>query len=390
VKRLSASGLRLAETCPASLHLPEIWTESGDAAEAGTGRHLYLEHLQTMTRDEALALVPADAPWRSTCEGIDPEEVPRGRAEVGVALDPDDGSAHWLARGRDGTGYASVPGHWITGTIDLLVETEQWVVDWKGVERVDDPEINLQLGAYGLIAARLHGWDWVRISAAHISPDGRISWRHGVLDAWALAEVEERILAVVAAARAASREQGPYRRGVHCTRCSGLAACPTAMGLVAAMVAGGPSTIDTTGMLPADLASAYETAAVVEAAVALTKRAVEDATWALGTLPLPSGGSLQVVERSRKSVDPERGVPVLRELFGVDAVDAELEVKISNSSVKKLAKRVAPPRQGSAFVTELWTRLASDGAMRTSRSQSVSLVRARRADRAPQVVVEEE
>jgi hypothetical protein len=104
---------------------------------------------------------------------------------------------------------------------------------------------------------------------------------------------------------------------------------------------------------------------------------------------MPSGGSLQVVERSRKSVDPERGVPVLRELFG-DAVDAELEVKISNSSVEKLARAMAPPRQGSAYVAELWTRLASDGAMRVSRSQSVSLVRARRADKTPQVVVEEE
>jgi len=390
MRRLSASGLRLAETCPASLHLPEIWTESGDAAEAGTARHAYLERLQTMDRDQALALVPLDAPWRSTCEGIDVSEVPRGRAEVGVALDPEDGSVHWLDAGRNRSGYGvEVPGHWIAGTLDLLVAPQQWVVDWKGPERVDDVEINLQLGAYGLIAARLHGWDWVRVSAAHVGPDGRITWRHGILDAWALVEVEERILAVVAAVRGASRSDGPYRRGVHCTRCSGLAACPAAMSLVSAVVAGGPA-FDATGMLPGDLASAFEAATVVEAAMSLVKRAVEDAVWPLGTLPLPAGGSLQVVERPRKSLDPALGIPVLRELFGDAAVEAELDVRITNAGVEKLAKRVAPPRQGTAFAAELWTRLAAEGAMRSTRFQTVSLVRAKRMEKASAVVVEED
>ena len=377
MKRLSASGLKTAESCPASATLPDIYSESGRAATDGTGRHGFLFDLQSMTRDEALARVPAGAPWRATCEAIDVEEIPRGRAEVGVAYDPETRTAHWLEAGRGESGYdPSLPSHWITGTVDLFVVDQQWVIDWKGPERVDDPAINLQVGIYAMILSKLLDWDSVRVSIANVDPSGRIIWHHDTLDAWSIAEVERRVLATVEATRAATREDGPYRRGIHCQRCAGITVCPVVTQLVAALVHADP--FDSTGMLPADMARAWVDAKVVGEALKVVQQSVEDVVRQIRRLDLPGGGHLQLLKQSRKKIDAGRALPVLEELFGGDAVRAVMDVSITNEAAEKLAKRIAPPRQGTAFAGELWNRLRAEGVVSDSRYQTVSLVRAKR------------
>lgn len=389
MRRLSGSGLKLVETCPASAHGPDIWQESGDAAEAGTGRHAFLFDLQHFSREVALARIPADAPWRKTCESIDVSEIPKGRAEVGFSYDPETGAVAWLPSGRNNEGYdLSIPPHFITGTVDLIVDSERRVIDWKGPERVDDPAINFQVGFYAMAVARLMEWDSVSIGIANIDPSGQIRWHDDVLDVWALADVERRIAATLAVAKTANRADGPYRRGAHCTRCSGLVACPAAMSLVATLVNAPP--FDQTGMVSADLARAYEDATIVREALALTQRAVEETVYQTGKLELPGGGSLQIVERPRKSLDVVPAVKVLRELFGVEKVDPLIDMKITNADVEKLAKHIAPPRQGTAFTKELWNRLKVDGLVKEARYKTVSLVRAKRAPGAPEPVEDEE
>ena len=106
-RRLSASGLDVARRCPASFALPAVDTGSSEFAQAGTGRHAFLDEFAShwnkcrdvqRARELALATVPADASWREACEGIDLDAqlvMPNGQPPSKILF---------------GQGYALMPG----------------------------------------------------------------------------------------------------------------------------------------------------------------------------------------------------------------------------------------------------------------------------------------
>ena len=377
MKRLSASGLRLAELCPASAHQMDLAHPSSGAQAEGTGRHQYLEDLQSMTRDEALARIPEVSSWRSTCEAIDVSLVPRGLAEVGVAWHAPTGVVRWLGGGRADGYPEDLDDTWVVGTIDLVVSDRGEVIDWKGAEPVDHPSANAQLGFYGLCVARLLDWDTVRASAVHVLPSGHLRWVAADLGPWELTAIEQRLRAIWDAAREASHNAGPYARGVHCQRCHSLEVCPAAMTLVARLAAS-PLPVDITTLDPASLAQVWTDAAVALTSLALVQRAIEDRVYQLRELPLPGGGCLRVVDRTSRKVDLTLAAPVLAARCGAEALDAVVEQSISVDAVNALARAGAERGKGAACERDLWAALgAVEGAVKTSQGSSVSLIRAR-------------
>jgi hypothetical protein len=376
---LTASKLELLERCPSAGALPAVWTESTDDQRAGTARHRFVQRARELKRDEALAEIPADAPWRAQCEALDVASLPPGDCELAYAYDVTTDTARCLGPWLDRAYVVSATE--VSGTADLVCpphgdQTRWLVIDFKGEEEVTPATQNLQLGFYALCVARVHGLDAVDVAIGYLGHGGGVRWDRASLDVFDLEAVATRVLSVYAAVEAARAAIPGYATGLHCRRCPALTLCPAQTQLVREMtrtvrddatnaseaLVGVTETL--AALSDADAGHAWVRVQVLEELVAAMKSSLRARAEVKG-LPLPSGDQLVPVEVLRRSVVIEKALPILRERFG-DQVDALVERSLSADAVGKLARQVAPGKGQKKAVEELWGALAEAGAMKRS------------------------
>jgi len=163
--------------------------------------------------------------------------------------------------------------------------------------------------------------------------------------------------------------------------------CPAQVTLVRALaseVAAGGAVEDIAGGLArlsdADAGRAWDRLQQAEAALK-TIRASLTARAGLRGLPLPDGSHLTPVDTTRRTVDVERALPVLRARFG-DQADAAVERSLAIGDVERLARQLAPGKGQKRAVEAVVAELAAAGAVRESRFVQLRVRKARNADEA--------
>lgn len=371
----TASKLALLERCAPAAALPAVWTDATDDMRAGTARHRFIQRAREVGREEALAEVPADAPWRAQCEALDLDELPRGDHEIAYAYDVATDTARclgpWLDRAYE------VSATEISGTADLIApptaEHPRWlVIDFKGEEEVEPAGVNLQLGLFALCLARLHGVDEVDVAIGYLGHGAArgIRWDRATLGPFDLEAVAARLAGIagaITAARAVVAAGGTpdVTMGLHCRRCPALLCCPAQAAAARALLAAPPAN-DALAQASAEEAGAAWVQVKVFGELVDRMRAVLAARAEVAGLPLPDGTRLVPVEVLRRSLVLDKAEPVLRAKFG-DQVDSFIERSLSNEIVTKLARQLAPGGKGIKRATEdLWGALGAAGAVKRS------------------------
>jgi RecB family exonuclease len=383
-RRLTASGLALAAACPAAYALPAVEDNETDAMRAGTGRHAYLDSLAlglfgleasvAAARDGALSLIPADASWRATCEAIDVERLldvtgaRDGRVEVGTVL------TWWPATDTAETTRAQEHRAYrddltaLHGTADWIVTAPDGgvtVVDFKGSMRGPAAEDHPQIAFYALAYARVHGLSQVTVALVYIDEDGTLTRDDHVLDSWMLDAWAGRFAALHARVAAAVAAPGEHVRvGDHCGNCPAMRVCPAMAALARELVAAPPSPETYPALDDAAAGAAWAKVQVLRelldrAAAALRVRAERRG------LPLPDGRWLTPVESTRRTVDVEKALPLLRQLVG-DRAEGLVERSLSAAAVDALARELAAASGDTAKATgeRVWTALREARAAR--------------------------
>lgn len=386
-RRLTASGLALAAACPAAYALPAVEDHETDAMRAGTGRHAYLDALALglfglgatieAARAGALSLIPADASWRPTCEAIDVERLlevtgARGaRVEVGTVLTwwPATDTAE-TTHAREHRGYRDDPAA-TYGTADWIVTAPDGavtVVDFKGSMRGAPAGEHLQICWYALALARARGLDAVDVALVYVDEDGALTDDRATLDAWDLDAWAARFAALharVVAARAGAPVDHT-RVGEHCGNCPALRVCPAMAGLARELVASPPSPEAYPALTDEDAGAAWVRVTLFEELLSRAKAALRVRAERRG-LPLPDGRWLTPVESTRRTVDVDRALPVLRQLVG-ERAEGLVERSLSAAAVDALARELAAASGDTAKATgeRVWTALRDAKAARES------------------------
>lgn len=391
-RKLTASGLALAALCPAAYALPAVEDIETDAMRAGTERHAFLDALvpalvearatgasAASARAAALATVPADAPWRATCEGIDVEALldltgaREGVVTVGARHTwwPADDAADIEAASAAHRDYRDDAGA-IYGTSDWLVEAPRggWtVIDFKGSFRNAPAAQHPQVAFYALSLARAHELASVDVALIYVDEDGSLTrdaatlgpWE---LDAWAsrFAELHAR----VAAARASA--PGDFARvGEHCGNCPAFRVCPAQAMLVRELVAKEPpSATDLLSVDDHEAGRAWQTAHQYRDALDVVIKVLTERAKRTG-LPLPDGRWLTPVDNTRRTVDVAKALPVLRGFVG-DRVDSFVDQSISTGKVDGLARELAAATGETVKAAEqrVWAALRDARAVKES------------------------
>lgn len=323
--KTSPSGLARETICPASALLPHTDTVASAPAMRGTAIHAFLCAVGSgMGRDLAASAVPEE--WRETVErieipaGLDPKA---GVPEISLAWHVETGATRELGRGgtltREQVRALARDGEMV-GTVDWLCldEASVHVRDWKsGWSKVDRAEVNAQLAAYAVTAARHFKRDRAHVSITRLLDSGD-SWSDSAtLDALDLDAAEADIRAHVAAQaeRAETfRSTGalpPLVEGPQCRWCRAFAHCPAKGQLARAALT------DVQGDVPRLLA-ALPVPLTPEAAGELWGK-IEQATTVLDAMrghiremaqraPIPLGGGkvLAEVTKTSSKIDPAR------------------------------------------------------------------------------------
>lgn len=381
---LTGSKLELLERCPAAGALPAVWTESTDDQLAGTARHRFVQRAREIGRDEALAEIPADAPWRAQCEALPIEDLPPGDHELAYAYDVATDTARCLGAWLD-RAYQVGPTE-VSGTADLVcpptAERPRWlVIDFKGEEEVTAAATNLQIGFYGLCVARVQCVDEIDVAIGYLGHGGAIRWDRATLGPFDIEAVAERVRNVhvaVEAARALLAEGGTpdFAVGLHCRRCPALVMCPAQVALVREVALSvRPDATDasdvvqrmTTSLAPLseeDAGRAWVRVQLLEELISAMKASLRARAEVKG-LPLPGGEYLMPSEVVRRSIVIENALPVLRKRFG-DQVDGLVEHSLSAEAIGKLARQVAPGKGQKKALEALWNELTEAGAVKRS------------------------
>jgi hypothetical protein len=347
--------------CPASAALPQVHClESSEAAERGTGIHAYLRDCAVMGVEAARAALPKKAPWRATCLALNPVglwcESELVRAEWTVALNLETGEARSL--GCDlGRAYPALGPSWLVGTIDLAVahraDGAMFLYDYKTGRDAPAAADAGQLLAAAVAVARLYPGVPVTVGIVHVAEDGDWMVDEHELAPWDLDAGLEQL-------RAASRKVEAVRRrlpmvpdvttGAHCRYCPAFASCPAQTTLAGSLVRDAEdrsmATPGNYGLMSAKRAGEIwvnlqrSRRLLDEVEAALKARCDHD-----GELLLPDGSTVRPISVTRESIDAERALPVLRQLWGTDRPEAAFPVRITKAELERIcAERGDDPK----------------------------------------------
>lgn len=359
---ISFSKLARLRQCASSAALPQIYSESGDAAQRGNEIHAYLcRKSQGKSQDE--------------CEkGLSKENVLfcrnlpfplDGTPEMAMAWHEDTGNVRML--GEDiGRNYVLLDGE-IAGTADLVainVDTGTPIVsDYKtGRWDAEHPSTNLQLGALAVCVAKLAEASRVIVRIIKVLDDATFHVTEHTLDAFDLAAVETEMRQIMRRVRSAERmvragQIPDLTEGPECTFCNAKLHCPAKVGALVQL------------RNPTGLARRFDALLGEDPAeaLALFEKAEEAVKTLRGQLyafakenPIRTKeGIFGPVPRTVEGVDAALAVPVLRSLGDSFAGDA-VEVSTSKAAIERACQAhgidkkevMAALRSANAFSTK--------------------------------------
>ena len=247
--RLTASALGRAEACIGSTVL-HGYDESGEYAATGSAVDRFVQTAKT--KGKALALAEAPVELRPYLDALTLDRVPDGAEyQVAFALHALTGEVRRIP-GR-GAGYPNLGDEWILGTSDIVGVRDGramvWDLKWGAYTIGRDPADDLQLGFYGVCAARIAGTDEVEVGFLRAGWDGVLRPEMALLDAMALDAMEERIRGIWRRASAATSlyadgtEAPRLHVGQWCTYCHARRSCPAQVQPVALALRGDLATL---------------------------------------------------------------------------------------------------------------------------------------------------
>lgn len=391
-RKLTASGLALAAACPAAYALPAVEDIETDAMRAGTERHAWLDAFAlawesrraeggspAAARADAERALPTDPTARATCEAIDVERLldltgaRDGRVEVGLRVQwwPASDIGEELALADGHRSYPEAPNA-IHGTADWIVTSPDGavtVVDFKGSMRGAPAGDHHQVAFYALAIARARGVAPITVALIYLDEDGSLTRDDATLDAWALDAWATRFAELhgrVTAARSAPAPGDFAKVGDHCGNCPAARVCPAQVSLARELVASPPSPETYPALTDEDAGAAWQRVALFEELLARAKEALRVRALRKG-LPLPDGRWLMPVESTRRTVDVEKALPVLRGLVG-DRAEGLVERSLSASAVDSLARELAAAggEKVKAVTERVWNDLREAKAAKES------------------------
>lgn len=372
---LTASQIDRAYRCPASFALPSVQILSGNEANRGTAIHRFLELVHLRGREEALAEVPVDAPWRQTCERIDMDELLSGlsetEVEISLAYNPLNDEAR-VIRGGHSRASCAVSSDEIIGKADLIITRQDGmtvVIDYKtGRHRIHVDECG-QVQLLGLAVARERRLSQVCVAVIHIYEDGTLSFDEMLLRDADLERVARRVRVAFENVKSV-RQQVMLGHtpdvviGDHCKFCPAFRACPANINLARGLLTAN-ETFESTGELtPIQAGAIWER-------VMRARRVLDEIELGLKDyidhtpIPHPDGKhEIARVETIRETINGKMAVPVLHKYLG-DVADEVIEPTVSKMALEKFV-RAACEKQGEAraIIKSILSGLREAGAVK--------------------------
>lgn len=362
------SAVQRAISCPESFSLPQVEVESDDRAARGTTAHAFLRNVLSgeMTREEALAMVPADDAGRGACEAAELSQLPRGgRHELAVAWDPVLDRARVLGKdiGRAYEEHGADREHELVGSIDLcgdLLDRRVFVFDFKTGRPQYSARDSWQLRAGAVIWSLLRGADEALVG--HLIVNDDVRWDLWEIDAIALADYKVQLrdlaLRMKRQTRRADLSEADVAEGGHCKYCPAWNRCPAKTGLVQHM-----STIVRTGgtaayLQPATIATAWRMLDKYDE-VAKKMRAEIEKHALRAPVDLGDGWELRSAPGEEKDVitDPVKAIMIVEREIGPKAM-----LKAASTS-KRAITAACKAAGGQEMVTRVLGKLRDSGCL---------------------------
>jgi len=336
----SALGRVLA--CPASHVLPQV-ESGGEYADVGRAVHAYLHAVALTDQTTALEHVPKDQ--RELCEAIPLERLPVGLSpEVPLAYNVVTGEGRFLSAGDGYRNYESATEDEIAGTTDVLGvdANEVYVGDYKTGRPVTPARHNPQMLIAGLAATRATGAPRVRLELIYVH--GGSTWTDvAVVDAFELAEFEERVVGMVSILRqvALVPDIAPTTLGPHCRYCPAFSACPEQRALAESMTDGSleKRINGWVGLITSE--NAVDAYRKLQQMKALTKRCSDIiAAYTLENGPIDLGDGRRYGPREKMGNEKLNGpiaASLLAGLVGLEAAMACVVPTITKASIHRAA-----------------------------------------------------
>lgn len=358
--RVSASAIPRLLACPGSGHLPHADYRTG-YADAGQERHADQEtaadlgdHGELDPRVQAL-LEPGD----------------RLAAECSFAYDASDDTARalgHLAR-RD---YQELRPFEIPGTIDLFIigERRVLVIDYKGIEDVEQAAENKQTLTYALMVARVTGRDEVTVAIIYLAAP----WRAADVATLTAFDIDAHAARLRALVTSTDRT---LTTGRHCKYCPAFLACPEQKQL-GDDAGGGALAVQVETMIPFerddDARAAYELRAKVRVFLqrldaALFARAAER--------PIPLGNGRMFGKHTTLG-DREYDGPAVHAVvaahrqLGRDVADKVVEMIASQAQFERVVKPLVKRGKFAAIAREVFGEVERIGKMQRKERTEVS------------------
>jgi len=326
---ITASGIARLRACPGSAVLPRaenhnVW------ADAGHDEHENLSDLPNLP-EELAVLVP-----------------PGSRAEVKLAFDVATRKGRIIGEGS-GRDYGSPGPFEVVGSTDVLGVLGDAVVvlDWKtGFLDVEPAATNPQLWFYATAAASALGLSRAIIRIVY-TKSGRVDQAEaGPLELAEFASQLHVLHARVAAARS-RKEDGAIvetKEGAWCKHCPSKSVCPSKVGLLVQVAAGGLATIGDTAMTPVRAAAAYEQINRIESLVRDARARLHTYVEEQGPIDLGGGRMYgRYMRKGNERLDGAATVKAIRDVLGGEAAAFEelaIVLTTSKAAIERAAKRL--------------------------------------------------
>lgn len=251
----------------------------------------------------------------------------------------------------------------VTGHADVVTiisrpdgKTDVRVLDWKTGRKQED--YTPQTLTYALMLRRYFGADRVTIMIGWVRDQ---SYESETFDAHILDAHEAKLIERLTASNP------PYSTGKHCAWCGRKHECPARKALtrqvVDAVFAQEFNVVELHDLPVENRRKFIDTIALMKELVRIGEEAVRQALACRGPMDLGGGRMLILDPQERREIDVLAALPVLRDRFGQDAIDAI--TKLSVTDIDKLAMENAPRGQKKAAKENLQAALAEHGAIST-------------------------
>jgi hypothetical protein len=327
---------------------------TGDAAERGVDVHAFLQAVNELGAEAALAALP-DPDLKAVCSAIPLDELPldprRYAAEVKLAWHPVTGEGRELGRGSDRV-YPVPSAEWFRGTADLVAlvgDDAIYVGDWKtGRRHQVHPSRNRQLRGYALAAARAYGRERAIAEIIRLREDDtpyRMRWE---FDLFGLAEIAEEMRELAARIQSIGPNDAdvPVRLGPTCTYCPAIGNCREQQALVVRLADNPERTLEhEVAQLLTDEAAphAFERFAAIKAAVAVMDRAFR-ARAKVHPIRFADGTVYGEHVVRKKVVDGRVAFEQLLARYDLEVAAAACTMETSQKDIRDALRPVAPKR----------------------------------------------